>query len=1273
MRYWAKGIRKPHPSPRLACGIAIFSAVSLWSASASAACTQDGTTITCTGSDLGPISYTESDAVDELIIEDLTGDVSGSDGTAVSLVETGDDGSSDGDDGEAALPATVSFDGTNGSETWGITDATSVSVTVTSAGGEGATGESKSGRHETGGDGGDGATGGASVFTMNGGFITQTEGDSGIAVSSTGGAGGKGGEAGYTGTSNDDSDLYGGAGGSGNDANTATLTISDLSNPDGSDGIVVSGIATGISVTSTGGAGGMGGEARCDGEFSTCGAYSGAGGAGGAADDSGATITDTDISISDLSSVGIEVLSTGGNGGDGGLAKAIWADSYVGNTPTNGYGFGGAGGDAGSASLELTDSEISVADNSETALLGLAVSSTGGTGGEGNESYSNGLYPGFQTGWADGGDGGAASDASLTLTSSTVSVSLSADDAVGILISSTGGEGGSEGKLDGSFKNLPFEGADGGAGGDGASVLATMDSTSSIDATTTGAGGSMGAFTLMGAGGGGGDGGSGEDYEDGKDPTSDDDYKGAGIGGMGGSGGDVSGAMTTVSATTSGDDAFGIYLASLGGDGGTGAGGDGSGGDSSTIDVSFSSVTVQTGGDGSHGIYALSQGGAGGDSSSDGDGGDADWVKLTVTDGTVEVTGDSAYGIAAVSSAGSAGSGKLGETAGDVTLNVGADVTVSGSGGVGLYAESTGRTTSGTIDVTVYSGATITASDYATAAVSFVNGDSNTLTNDGTITTDDLASQSIYAVTSSGGALSVTNNGTFSGAVDFDTDYTNSFTNSTGATLIMNSEFVLGNGGTITNNGTISPGDTGLLLATGIKGNFTQGSDGTYLLDLDGKSTDLLIFETGDVTLDGSVAVNIISASEADGSSVIAEASDGSITSGLAATNTATASYTVTTGTVDEVTLTWYFSLDDSDLLGSASRNQSAVAGHLQNVLENGGLGKELTTLLNIVDEDEYVAALDTFASQIASDIQLTSLFSAQRFSDALLSCSVGDGVYRFIDEDQCAWMRAGGSGMERSSSNTNRPFDQTAWQFEGGGQFALHDNWFIGTGFSIGTQSLSVDDIADSDGNFYQGGVVAKHTMGNTLLSASLTGGYGDFDITRYLYSSDFAQGNETLWTLSGQISASHAFVRGGWYLKPRVDIGFDHVNMNGFTETGAGGASLTINDNAQTYYSIQPSIEIGGEIAAANGVLVRPSVSVGLTQFLGDAAPSTTASFSDTPAGIAPFTIGSEFDTTYFDVTAGLEVLATDRLSLSAEGFGQFSDSITSYGGSAKLAIRF
>jgi hypothetical protein len=46
---------------------------------------------------------------------------------------------------------------------------------------------------------------------------------------------------------------------------------------------------------------------------------------------------------------------------------------------------------------------------------------------------------------------------------------------------------------------------------------------------------------------------------------------------------------------------------------------------------------------------------------------------------------------------------------------------------------------------------------------------------------------------------------------------------------------------------------------------------------------------------------------------------------------------------------------------------------------------------------------------------------------------------------------------------------------------------------------------------------------------------------------------------------------------------------------------------------------------------------------------------------------------DRTYFDVGAGVDIFATEMVSVSLDGFGQFSSSIENYGGSARVAVRF
>ncbi len=207
-----------------AYGFAVLAALALSSAPAWAGCTTSGSTATCTGSDLDSVSYSQSDGIDEIDVKSLTGDVGGA--TALSLSEVGAEGSSDGANGSVAFAATVTFAGTNGSDTYGISGATDTSVTVTSTGGAGHGGkEEKSFDDVEGGDGGDGAVGGEAHFTMTGGFVNQSKGDTAIVVLSVGGDGGDGGEGRAEDNEATENTATGGDGGTGAAAGTATLSL----------------------------------------------------------------------------------------------------------------------------------------------------------------------------------------------------------------------------------------------------------------------------------------------------------------------------------------------------------------------------------------------------------------------------------------------------------------------------------------------------------------------------------------------------------------------------------------------------------------------------------------------------------------------------------------------------------------------------------------------------------------------------------------------------------------------------------------------------------------------------------------------------------------------------------------------------------------------------------------------------------------------------------------------------------------------------------------
>ena len=85
-----------------------------------------------------------------------------------------------------------------------------------------------------------------------------------------------------------------------------------------------------------------------------------------------------------------------------------------------------------------------------------------------------------------------------------------------------------------------------------------------------------------------------------------------------------------------------------------------------------------------------------------------------------------------------------------------------------------------------------------------------------------------------------------------------------------------------------------------------------------------------------------------------------------------------------------------------------------------------------------------------------------------------------------------------------------------------------------------------------------------------------------------------------------------------------------------------------------------------------MRPFVRAGVTVF-NDAEFTLTSSFLSAPAGVAPFTVASEFDTVFLDVSAGLDVLTVDGLEIKLTYDGRFSEDSEMHAGGAKVGLKF
>jgi hypothetical protein len=735
---------------------------------------------------------------------------------------------------------------------------------------------------------------------------------------------------------------------------------------------------------------------------------------------------------------------------------------------------------------------------------------------------------------------------------------------------------------------------------------------------------------------------------------------------------------------TAGDGAYGVYMNNFSSS--FASQGDGSGASNNTYIATASdgaatvinSGTIETTGDHAHGITVSSTGESQSyEYSSSGSSNNvyiatANGGAVRVTNsGTIKVTGDSSSAIYATSTAHINGSNSSSATAGDVQITNSGDLTATGANSVAIEAQSlatgSGPLTNGNISIDVLSG-TITGGGGSGSGIKFDDGAANSLTNRGSI-----QARSGLAVVGGNGNESIDNYGLLIGNVDLGGG-ANPFDNRLGGTFLSGASVNLGAGNTLTNEGTLSPGGAGVVQTTAFTGNFVQTNTGSFVVDLNGPTNDLVTI-TGTANFAGSVAPNIIDLSGPTGSAIIASASG--ITNTAAAIDTATTDFSLVVLDDDELQLVWQPALLANLLNHPLTQNQQATVTYIDGVT-TAGAPPDLQALIDALksqpSEAAIIAALDRlspehYLAQVEDSVQANLLFI-----DSMMSCPSKDGRPNYIYEGQCYWAKVSGRSFDWDRTNSNIGGDAEAWTVAGGIQVALSETMRLGFAGSYEHTDITTSNAASSEGDRGEGGVVLKDRWGNTSVAVAAFGGYGSFDTERFigLDGVGTAEGDQGIAFGGMHARVSHLLDLGGWYLKPMVDVDAIYLAYGGFREHGGGAASLAVQGNGDWVLSARPAIEIGSEYKANDGSFVRPYLRIG-GLFFDNNNFAMTSTFMSAPDGISPFSVTSRFDQSYFNVGAGIDLLTQSGVDVKLNYEGLFSGRSDANSGGLKVGVKF
>jgi uncharacterized protein with beta-barrel porin domain len=619
---------------------------------------------------------------------------------------------------------------------------------------------------------------------------------------------------------------------------------------------------------------------------------------------------------------------------------------------------------------------------------------------------------------------------------------------------------------------------------------------------------------------------------------------------------------------------------------------------------------------------------------------------------------------------------------GDAAVASSGNITTIGNGSDGISIVSDNGmaavVNSGSISATGLSSAGIYAAGYSgTSIINFgaitgcpcggvvlrsAIGDNN-LVNFGSIIADP-GGDAIFATGVSSDNL-VENFGTVTGNVVM-AGVTSVFNNNAGAVFNAGDDVMTD----VNNAGTLAPGGTGTVETTTLTGSLVQNAGGIFAIDVDGATADRINVSTT-ADLAGTVNVNFLSLPALTTYTILQTASLTDNGLGLIASPALHAQLQFNGSNLDLV-----FAIDfTTDRLNP---NQRAIAIDLNQIFLAGGGGVTpvLLGLLNTGSFDAYKDALNQLLPAIYSNAEIAALYSSLAFSNSLLSCKVnGTGTAAIIREGQCLWAGASANFLDTGTTSDQIGFTQTTGLFNTGAQVALDDVWRLGFGAGYQSSTTQTTTNAESEGSLAQAGLSVKYNPGPLLLAGVISGGGAWYDTTRPMAFGGFtgvAEGDQDIGIVSGSLRAAYVLGSPHLYYKPILDLGLTHLELGGFTESGGGGAALTVAGGGQTVFSLAPTLEVGSEWWMSNGTLIRPLIRGGAIWYDG-ADFALTAAFAGAPLGVSPFTINTDIDEVMGLVGAGVEVINGGDTVLRFSYDGQLGETTQIHTVGIKGSARF
>lgn len=275
----------------------------------------------------------------------------------------------------------------------------------------------------------------------------------------------------------------------------------------------------------------------------------------------------------------------------------------------------------------------------------------------------------------------------------------------------------------------------------------------------------------------------------------------------------------------------------------------------------------------------------------------------------------------------------------------------------------------------------------------------------------------------------------------------------------------------------------------------------------------------------------------------------------------------------------------------------------------------------------------------------------------------------------QHMWVQGFGSTVEQDDKGGNAGYDASAGGMSiGVDTDTLVDGFTTGVAFSYGRGKVdsNASSNASTDIDSYIATVYASQVLDSgVFLNGQLAGGYNKYDMTRNIIGVGTAKGDTDAFQGSAKLEAGKDFAAGGFTLTPLASLQYTYLNMDKYTETGAGGASLTVDPEALSTVDAGAGGQVAYAIPLADGATLKPSAHAKYIYRMGDTEMGTTSSFT---GGTGSFnTSGVKADRASVNLGAGLLLTTVGGTDLSLNYDADIRSNLTGHTGQLKARWAF